>query len=1018
MGLQSLVNGWINVNEQQIGEQQLSPEEIQQLQQQLRRQDGGQRRQGGTEELSAARVNPYRNTSGTNATVPNRPPSAQRRDRSHGSGQPSNFPLPLPGDGRVILERRRDSPQRDEGIDEASDGADRHSKWGPEPLPLSPEASPMLSATAPLHQLDGSNSSSASRRSGSAANSSSEPTSSQTSMGVGNDPYLGPRKSSAHTLDNSQLSHSMSTGISLLSSPYQLQGGRQNSRTPQFATARETAGGASAMDPQLTLPASGAATVTAPSVSSTNSGRLSITTTNSDVSVMEYSQSTQSSPSRGTGISRRGSERSEASASTSTNSDPGSAPKNVLPSPALGPLLEVVEGSDGSQSSGATPRKSKKVKNALTRTNSQSDMLKVMAYRPGTVNEQRTRRKSDAFLDRVRVMQAEQRKKLEEMQPDDSQQSQQESTQSQQREQHYQHQRHQDNQHYNEKLAEASASLSKADTSTTAAITNSASDSGAGNPGGYSFDLPQHSHSQGSETTSAVTNPKDDTSEESSIHKVVNKFLLLGVGRQSTGPLSAPSAGRSSAQSSQSQLSNDPRKVVSGVPSQIRPQHQPANTGQYLNEAAFVQHVQRQQAAAILRQQQGDSSVSSRGSKKSRSRRRRNTEGLPLHVETRISGSQQHHSVYPGPSQPPTLPSGQMMTINAVAQAQVQAQARAHAQARAQAQARPPDPGPYPNDAGQLLPPLIPGAGRSGIGVGQPSFPHNHSPVTPSSQTNLLEKQIMALQADMEYLRSVVVQNEFVCAECEGSRSFGGHVSPSPSVSSKSSSRKHKKRNGSSVLGLDRDKTHELEALGEASRRLSDVAGRHVRQVETTTKETARWQNDMHLTLSKLSMMCKTLNDESAKRKEEAVAVQTSLAKVRAERNSLVAEVEALKARIVLYENEDAKSQYLAQALHDSVPKGLDMADDAVNAREKAVKELSSRLQQTLDTLSVERQKEHRRLDQASAPRSPNAHETTASSFFNPFLGLNKEESLRSRCDDLQRQLVAAREQLHQMKSD
>ena len=75
MGLQSLVNGWINVNEQQIGEQQLSPEEIQQLQQQLRRQDGGQRRQGGTEELSAARVNPYRNTSGTNATVPNRPPS-------------------------------------------------------------------------------------------------------------------------------------------------------------------------------------------------------------------------------------------------------------------------------------------------------------------------------------------------------------------------------------------------------------------------------------------------------------------------------------------------------------------------------------------------------------------------------------------------------------------------------------------------------------------------------------------------------------------------------------------------------------------------------------------------------------------------------------------------------------------------------------------------------------------------------------------------------------------------------
>lgn len=114
----------------------------------------------------------------------------------------------------------------------------------------------------------------------------------------------------------------------------------------------------------------------------------------------------------------------------------------------------------------------------------------------------------------------------------------------------------------------------------------------------------------------------------------------------------------------------------------------------------------------------------------------------------------------------------------------------------------------------------------------------------------------MALQADLEYLRSVILQNEFICAECEapggkkgaaaGLASSGASVSSSKSksysVSSSSRKNKSKSKYGSSNsivnLGADAEKVHESEALTDASERLMTVAARHKRQVEHMTKET------------------------------------------------------------------------------------------------------------------------------------------------------------------------------------
>ena len=318
----------------------------------------------------------------------------------------------------------------------------------------------------------------------------------------------------------------------------------------------------------------------------------------------------------------------------------------------------------------------------------------------------------------------------------------------------------------------------------------------------------------------------------------------------------------------------------------------------------------------------------------------------------------------------------------------------------------------------------------------------------------------MALQADLDYLRSIIAQNEFICADCEASSSSkspskrrssavavpssGASVSSTKSKKSisTSTSRKSKKNKfGSSAqlsqLSGDPDKPHESDALNDASQRLTAVASRHKRQIEHMTKETARWQNDMHLKLSKMSMMCKDLNDESAKRKEEATSIQATLAKVRADRNALESEVESLRARIALYEKEDVENDRVSQALDDKEMAELDRMDSAIEDRDGALSKMSSHLDRALISLEAER-KEQNESQQASANSSRkkstsfNPASASETSFFNPLLGIaraarvdegraehealaertRKEDELQKRCNALEKQLEEAQQRL------
>lgn len=195
----------------------------------------------------------------------------------------------------------------------------------------------------------------------------------------------------------------------------------------------------------------------------------------------------------------------------------------------------------------------------------------------------------------------------------------------------------------------------------------------------------------------------------------------------------------------------------------------------------------------------------------------------------------------------------------------------------------------------------------------------------------------------------------------------------------------------------------------------------------------------MHLKLSKMSMICKDLNDESAKRKEEALSTQTTLAKVRADRNSLKSEVESLKARIVLYNKEDVENDRVSKSLRDEEKAGLDNMDDAIEERDAALKYMTSQLGRTLDSLEMERrqQKQRRQIifpstNQATKTASMNAAQASESSFFNPLLGMTRraeearvdraalaesakeEQSYQARCEELERELTDVQEKLRE----
>jgi hypothetical protein len=111
----------------------------------------------------------------------------------------------------------------------------------------------------------------------------------------------------------------------------------------------------------------------------------------------------------------------------------------------------------------------------------------------------------------------------------------------------------------------------------------------------------------------------------------------------------------------------------------------------------------------------------------------------------------------------------------------------------------------------------------------------------------------------------------------------------------------------------------------------------------------------MHLKLSKLAMMCKDLNDESAKRKEQSDAAKNELNRVRSERNSKSSELDILRARVALYEKQELENTEVRKLLRENENDTLDMINADILQRDNLIQDLTTRLDEALTTLDEER---------------------------------------------------------------
>ena len=259
-----------------------------------------------------------------------------------------------------------------------------------------------------------------------------------------------------------------------------------------------------------------------------------------------------------------------------------------------------------------------------------------------------------------------------------------------------------------------------------------------------------------------------------------------------------------------------------------------------------------------------------------------------------------------------------------------------------------------------------------------------------------MEMALLSLQADMEYIRTLELQREFECKDGDNrnthrpskpERMDSSHsVTSAGSRGSRGSSRLHW-QNGDNSIGSINSKRTQTKGnrflasrtgmyLRDASRRLSELSTRHKRQVKQSTHERAYWQNDMHLKLEKFAMMCKNLNEESAKRSNELKETRAQLEAMTSERNALAGRVTTLGARVKLYEEEIMEPSRLRDEWTKEKLGLLDFVENAIKKRDATINDLFPRLELAVETIENERKQQRMRrqvIFPSSSRQSPSA---------------------------------------------
>jgi len=288
-------------------------------------------------------------------------------------------------------------------------------------------------------------------------------------------------------------------------------------------------------------------------------------------------------------------------------------------------------------------------------------------------------------------------------------------------------------------------------------------------------------------------------------------------------------------------------------------------------------------------------------------------------------------------------------------------------------------------------------------------IPQDNVPIVPSDDQEPceacaeMEKKLRMMQSDIEYLRSLALNEENMCSSCRNypdadqlsctssiTSHFHGHShqhsahhnqNPSSAFTSLPPKKKihpHLHTGNYTVKTMNTPSTShssyfcdssinadgkiiENASLMEASQRLVDVTIRHQQQIEQMTRERTRWQNDTHLKLTKFAMLCKELNEESAKRKQEYLFAQEELDQIKGQYSAVNMEVELLRAKVALHEKEAEENKEIRETLITNDNDVMDRAEKAIQKRDSVISELSGKLQIAMDTLELERHQQRQR---------------------------------------------------------
>ena len=284
----------------------------------------------------------------------------------------------------------------------------------------------------------------------------------------------------------------------------------------------------------------------------------------------------------------------------------------------------------------------------------------------------------------------------------------------------------------------------------------------------------------------------------------------------------------------------------------------------------------------------------------------------------------------------------------------------------------------------------------------QPQQHQQHGVCSGCDRCAQMESTLLALQADLEYIRGLELQREQDGGESNLNNrasplptinqktppyytrtdSFTGNQSVSSAVSKSSRGsrtnsmllRRHNSTSvngggGSSVVtGMSRTRTQPTNFasktsmfLRDASKRLSDLSTRHKRQVKQTTHERAYWQNDMHLKLEKFALMCKNLNEEAAFLANEVKETKALLDKMTSERNALASQIDTLKARVEVYQGENVDMAKLRQEWNEEREQMLNTMEKSAKDRDIKVDDLTKRLELAAETIENERKHQNMR---------------------------------------------------------